>query len=129
MTLKMQIAAVATSVAALTGSAIALAPSASATSYNGCTYPQVCFYQTEARWNAGNPNARYQDITSGYQNLSSAARGANHVYNTRNDDIAWLRYIDSDGETTYTCLNPNSGDYFDGLETLTGIKITTASHC
>ncbi|WP_237535599.1 hypothetical protein, partial [Streptomyces sp. SID3343] len=105
-----------------------VAPTASATSYNGCIYPQVCFYQNQARWNAANPNARYQDITSGYQNLSAAAHGANYVYNTRNDDRAWLRYTDN-GQTNYTCLNPNSRDYFDGQEVLTGIKIESASHC
>ncbi|MYW02451.1 hypothetical protein GT354_30110 [Streptomyces sp. SID3343] len=50
------------------------------------------------------------------------------MYNTRNDDRAWLRYTDN-GQTNYTCLNPNSRDYFDGQEVLTGIKIESASHC
>ncbi|WP_316528288.1 hypothetical protein [Kitasatospora brasiliensis] len=128
MELKKRIAAVTASLAAFASTALVLAPDASAVSWNGCNYPQVCFYQNIIRWNAGNPDARYQDITSGYQNLSTAARGANYVYNTRNDDVAWLRYIEY-GETKYTCLSPNSMESFDAVETLTGIKISSASHC
>ncbi|MET8542274.1 hypothetical protein ABZW03_16680 [Kitasatospora sp. NPDC004799] len=127
MTLKTRIVAAATSLTAL-GAVIATAPSASASSYNGCAYPEVCFYQNITRWNAGSPNARYQDITSGYQSLSTAARGANYVYNTRNDDVAWLRYTWA-GETLYTCLPPNSKDFFDSEEVLTGIRISSASSC
>lgn len=50
------------------------------------------------------------------------------MYNTRNDDVAWLRYT-ADGGTWYTCLPPNSIDHFDAEEVLTGIKITSASSC
>ncbi|MEU6619714.1 hypothetical protein ABZ926_02810 [Streptomyces litmocidini] len=128
MTFTKRIAAVAVSLTAFTSTVLVLAPGASAGSWNGCAYPQVCFYQNIDRWNAGNPDARYQDITSGYQNLSTAARGANYVYNTRNDDVAWLRYTEY-GQTYYTCLAPNSMDHFDAEETLTGIKISSASHC
>ncbi|GGS18680.1 hypothetical protein GCM10010269_67180 [Streptomyces humidus] len=68
----------------------------------------MCFYQNVTRWNAGNPNARYQDITSGYQSLSTAARGANYVYNSRNDDVAWLRYTWAGDTSTRKKYSPAS---------------------
>lgn len=105
------------------------APQAQATTYNGCVYPRVCFYQTLSDWNAASPNAAYQDVTTAYQNLSTAARGANHVWNTRNDDRAMIRYTESGVGTLYTCLAPNSGRSFGSTMTVTGIRIDTASSC
>ncbi|MFI6334148.1 hypothetical protein [Streptomyces sp. NPDC050535] len=104
------------------------APQAQAASYNGCIYPRVCFYQTLADWNAAAPNAAYQDVTTAYQNLGSSSRGADHVWNTRNDDRAMIRYL-YQGGTYYTCLAPNSGRTFPSSMTVTGIRIDTASTC
>jgi hypothetical protein len=77
---------------------------ASANTAYGCGYPQVCFYKTQARWDAQSWNAAYKDVTSGYQTLSSAAYGAYSVFNSRNDDGALLHY--TNGGTL--CLQPNT---------------------
>ncbi|MFD4860715.1 hypothetical protein [Streptomyces atratus] len=105
-----------------------MAPSASATSYNGCDYPRVCFYQTQPDWTIGMPDAAYQDVTTSYQNLSSRAYGADWVYNSRNDDRAMLRFTNG-GSTYYKCLPPNGTIQFSPASTVTGIRIDTASAC
>ncbi|MFD0502032.1 hypothetical protein ACFQ0G_01920 [Streptomyces chiangmaiensis] len=116
--------------AALAATALVTAPTASATSYNGCTYPRVCFYLTDSQWNGGTPTAAYQDVTTGYQNLGPNSRGANWVNNTRNDDRAYLRYIvNSTGATQYLCLLPNYHVNFSSAFTVTGIRIDTAATC
>jgi hypothetical protein len=114
--------------AALAGAMTVAAPPASATSYNGCAYPRVCFYLTTSDWYAAAPNAAYQDVTTSYQTLGSNSRGADHVWNTRNDDRAYLRYTQNGG-TYYYCLKPNSGVSFNSSQTVTGIRIDTASTC
>ncbi|MGW5123993.1 hypothetical protein ACWEQ7_07995 [Streptomyces sp. NPDC004069] len=116
--------------AALAVTALVTAPTASATSYNGCKYPRVCFYLTDSQWNAGAPTAAYQDITTSYQNLGSKSRGAIWVTNTRNDDRAYLRFIaNSTGATYYLCLPPNYSTAFASGYTVTGIRIDTAATC
>jgi hypothetical protein len=104
------------------------APQAQAVTYNGCIYPRVCFYQTINDWNAAAPNAAYQDVTTAFQNLGPASTGADHVWNTRNDDRAWIRYT-YQGGTYYTCIAPNSGRTFPSTMTVNGIRIDTASAC
>ncbi|NEA64392.1 hypothetical protein [Streptomyces sp. SID12488] len=116
--------------AAVAASALVMAPTASADSYNGCTYPRVCFYLTTSDWNSGSPNAAYQDVTTGYQNLGANSRGADRVHNTRNDDRAYLRYIrNSTGATEYICVLPNVTAVFTSAYTVTGIRIDTAATC
>ncbi|WP_043663208.1 hypothetical protein [Streptomyces xylophagus] len=110
------------------GAAVFSATPASASTYNGCVYPRVCFYLTDSDWDAGSPTAAYQDVTSYYQTLGSKSKGANYVWNTRNDDRAYLRYLYG-GDTYYTCLAPNEGVYFSSSFTVTGIEIQTASSC
>lgn len=130
MNMTKRIAAVGTTAAALSVAALAAAPSASAYDYNGCNWPQVCFYLTDSNWNNGSPTARYEDVTSSYQNLGTRSRGADWVRNTRNDDRAYLRYIrHSTGATEYLCLPPNSTAYFSSAYTVTGIRIDTAANC
>ena len=73
------------------------------TRYN-CGYPLVCFYKTEADWNARTRTAAYRDITSGWQTLSSAARGSYTTFNSRNDDGVLFHY--TNGGTI--CLGPDS---------------------
>ncbi|MES5819530.1 hypothetical protein [Streptomyces sp. RG80] len=121
-------AVVATAAAALAAGVLAAAPTASADDYNGCGWPRVCFYLTDSDWSDGDPTAAYQDVTSSYQTLGSNSRGANYVRNTRNDDRAYLRYI-NDGVTYYYCLAPNSTYHFQPSSIVTGIRIDTASGC
>ncbi|MFF7328232.1 hypothetical protein [[Kitasatospora] papulosa] len=128
MTAIKRIAAAAAVGAVFTGTALAVAPTASATSYNGCEYPRVCFYQTQPDWTIGMPDAAYQDVTSYYQNLSSRAYGADWVYNSRNDDRAKLRFTNG-GQTYYKCIPPNGTIQFSSASTVTGIRIDTAAAC
>ncbi|MFB6945624.1 hypothetical protein ACFWGL_36330 [Streptomyces sp. NPDC060286] len=124
-----RIAAIGATLGALASVGLATAPTASATTYNGCVYPRVCFYLTDAAWDSGTPTAAYQDITTSYQNLSPQARGAAWVVNTRNDDRAYLRYNYA-GATHYLCLAPNKLTFFAvGKEIVTGIRIDTTATC
>ena len=90
----------------------------------------MCFYLTDSNWNNGDPTAAFQDVTTSYQNLGSRSRGANWVFNSRNDDRAYLRYIrNSTGATEYVCVPPNNQIYFSSDFTVTGIRIDTAATC
>ncbi|MEV6180608.1 hypothetical protein ACIHAR_36255 [Streptomyces sp. NPDC052016] len=130
MTIKSRLAVVGTATAAVAATALALAPTASADSYNGCAYPRVCFYPTVSNWNSASPAAAYQDVTTSYQNLGSRSRGADYVHNTRNDDRVYLRYTrNSTGATEYLCVLPNQTAVFSSAYTVTGIRIDTASTC
>ncbi|GGT24205.1 hypothetical protein [Streptomyces chromofuscus] len=125
-----RIAVIGMATAGLAATALVTAPTASATSYNGCGWPRVCFYMTDSNWYNGSPTAAYQDVTTSYQNLGTSSRGANWVYNSRNDDRAYLRYVyDSTGATGYRCLPPNHYQQFPSGYTVTGIRIDTASTC
>ncbi|MFV2112172.1 hypothetical protein ACFHW0_07490 [Micromonospora sp. LOL_025] len=79
------------------------APAASAATAYGCGYPQVCFYKTKADWDARRWTAAYKDITNYNQVLGSSAAGSYAVYNSRNDDGAFLRFAIG----TSHCLLPN----------------------
>lgn len=103
---------------------------ASAVSSNGCNWPRVCFYLTLDHREAGTPTSAFQDVTSYYQNLGSRSRGADWVYNSRNDDRAWLRYtVNATGAVEYICINPSTAIYFDPAFTVTGVKIEWAERC
>lgn len=76
------------------------------------------------------PTASFQDVTSYYQNLGSRSRGSDRVYNSRNDDRVWLRYVEnSTGQVGYLCLNPNTLGIFEAGYTVTGVKIEWAASC
>ncbi|MET7617978.1 hypothetical protein [Streptomyces sp. NPDC005408] len=118
-----------TALAALTAIMLGASP-ASAESYNGCAWPRVCFYLTLNDWWAGTPTSSFQDVTSYYQNLGSRSRGSDRVYNSRNDDRVWLRYVEnSTGQVGYLCLNPNTMGIFESGYTVTGVKIEWDPTC
>ncbi|MER5747115.1 hypothetical protein ABT097_28085 [Streptomyces sp. NPDC002225] len=123
-----RITAMGVTLGALASVGLAVAPNASATSFNGCVYPRVCFYLTDADWNRGTPTAAYQDVTTSYQSLSSRALGAAWVVNTRNDDRAYFR-VEVAGTTQYICLPPNYHTSFSIKEIVNGIRIDTAATC
>ncbi|MEU7660814.1 hypothetical protein [Streptomyces lincolnensis] len=62
------------------------APSASADSMHGCSYPRVCVY--DDAYSGGNPYGWYQDYT--YQPILGGGNRVVAVVNTRNDDSVWL---------------------------------------
>ncbi|MER5916742.1 hypothetical protein ABT124_41850 [Streptomyces sp. NPDC001982] len=86
------------------GITMASSSAASANTAYGCGYPQVCFYKTQADWNARSWTAAYKDVTSYYQTLGSRSYGSYSVFNSRNDDGALLHYTNGG---TY-CVGPNS---------------------
>lgn len=103
---------------------VAMATPASASTREGCTYPRVCFYLTEADYFANHPTASYQDVTSGWQILGSQSRGAPWIVNTRNDDVAYLHY--TNGSTH--CVLPNF-DRFNGGLIVDKVRISSSSTC
>jgi len=113
-------------VAAMAGGTLALAAgSASAAPrtpvpYYNCTYPYVCLYNDTV-----DIVARYRDVTSGFQSVPS------NVYyglNTRNDDIAFIRYTDG----SQACLpsgDPMALYYLREFGTPNGIRIDSRPDC
>jgi len=101
-------------------------PAAAEATLHGCVYPRVCFYLTEAQFTAGTPTAAYQDADYN-QTLGSKSKGADVVYNSRNDDTVLLRV----GTTSVAiCLDPNTTLYNDATVTVTAIRIrSTPSSC
>jgi hypothetical protein len=102
---KRLLASLAVIAAGATGGALAGVTPAQAESAYGCGHPRVCFYLTQANWNARNYTAAYRDITSGYQTLGSTSRGAYAVFNTRDTDSVLLHF--TDGHTH--CMEPSEG--------------------
>lgn len=123
-----KLAAIGSMLGVLVSASLAVAPSASADTGNGCVYPRVCFYLTNTDWNNRTPTAAYQDITTTYQNLSSRAAGSVVVFNSRNDDRAYLRASVS-GTTRYYCLPPNGLISFASGNVVNGIRIDSAATC
>lgn len=114
------VATAAAGVLAMTGAPPAAADDLGST----CPYPHVCFYNSLSYY--GNYFQRYQDVTSYYQSVP-ARNGYLTVVNTRNDDVARVRYI-FNGETRVRCMPPSSSfTVTDGRAT--GIKISTSSTC
>ncbi|MFD7136759.1 hypothetical protein [Streptomyces sp. NPDC059894] len=99
-----RIAVIGVAAASLVAAGLATAPGASADTAYGCNWPRVCFYLTDADWNARVPTAAYQDITSSPQNLGSRSYNSEWAFNSRNDDGALLYY--TNGSTL--CLRPNN---------------------
>ncbi|MFB8414784.1 hypothetical protein ACFC63_04600 [Streptomyces albidoflavus] len=84
-----------------------------------CSYPYVCLFKNGTRI------GQFQDVTSGFQNLPSRPSGPNLVVqNTRNDDVAYIRW--SGGGTA--CIPPKQSFNVSG-GTLTGIRIDSRSTC
>ncbi|MGV9816356.1 hypothetical protein ACWDTQ_31135 [Streptomyces cellulosae] len=112
----------------LVPASLAAAPTASADTGNGCAYPRVCFYKTDADWNRRTPTATYQDVTATYQPLSSRAAGSVVVFNSRNNDRAYLRATAS-GTTRYYCLPPNGLIEFAPGIVVNAIRIDNTATC
>ncbi|MER6677692.1 hypothetical protein [Streptomyces sp. NPDC000983] len=103
--------------------AVAGAPAANAEPVqHGCAYPYVCFYVNRAAYNAGNPAAKFQVITSGFQGVT--AREGYIVLNTRNDDVAYLR-----SNAGSLCVEPNTTTVMSPGLTINGVRISSASTC
>ncbi|MET9644768.1 hypothetical protein [Streptomyces syringium] len=84
-----------------------------------CAYPYVCLFKNGAKI------GQFKDVTSTWQNLPSRPSGPGLVVqNTRNDDVAHIRWA---GGTT-TCISPRSSFNVSG-GTLTGIRISIAATC
>jgi len=114
------VAAAAAGVLAMTGAPPAAADDLGST----CPYPHVCFYNSLDYY--GNYFQRYQDVTSTYQSVP-VRNGYLTVVNTRNDDVAYVRYI-FNGSTQVRCMPPSSSfTVTDGRAT--GIRISTSSTC
>ena len=101
MTSRTRLAAGITLAAALTLVVGAATPASAAVA--GCAYPYVCFYPTYAEYSAGHPVSRYRDVTDGWQYLRSQSVGADYIYNSRNDDVAYLHFTND----TVECLRPH----------------------
>jgi hypothetical protein len=89
---------------------------------HGCAYPYVCFYASRAAVDAGHPAAKFQVVTSGFQDLT--ARDGYIVLNTRNDDVAYLR---SNAGTL--CVGPNTTTVMSPGLTLSGVRISSNPSC
>ncbi|MFI5844673.1 hypothetical protein ACIA8K_33735 [Catenuloplanes sp. NPDC051500] len=107
-------------------STLVVAPAQAVTAH-GCGWPRVCFYQSASRYNAANPNAAYQD--RGYQTLTTAAKGADYIYNSRNDDGALLYTRWDDGSSRTFCIFPNETVHLLSDETVYAINIKNAENC
>ncbi|MFI9170452.1 hypothetical protein [Streptomyces lincolnensis] len=85
------------------------APSASAVSMHGCSYPRVCLY--DGSYQNGSIFSWYQETT--YQR--TIGNRADAVVNTRNDDSVWLIDDRGDLRDAYICIPRNTavnlGDY------------------
>ncbi|MGD9483821.1 hypothetical protein WDH52_11265 [Streptomyces sp. TRM70308] len=101
--------------AGLTGAATAPAQAAS----QPCPYPYVCFYEGD------NITGQYQDVTSYFQTVSTSS-DAWTVYNSRNDDVAYIRF--DTGKVA--CVKPKTRLALNPFTTrVTGIKISWSSTC
>lgn len=87
------------------------APSASADSMHGCSYPRVCLY--DGSYQNGSIFSWYQDTT--YQRIIGGGNRVDAVVNTRNDDSVWLIDDWGDLRDAYLCIPAdtavNLGDY------------------
>jgi hypothetical protein len=88
--------------------------------YN-CTYPYVCLYNKVM-----DLTLKYQDVTSGYQGFSNT--GIYYGLNTRNDDVAYIRYTNG----KVACMPSGSPMAIYDLRQVgvpNGIKISSADTC
>ncbi|MFI2032780.1 hypothetical protein [Streptomyces buecherae] len=114
----------AATVAAL-GATLVTAPDASAESQRGCAYPRVCFYKTQADYDAHRPTAAYKDMTSTFQELGPRARGSLKGVNTRNDDGVIIKFANKPGAW---CMEPNTRWHF-GSDVVDRIRIVDSPTC
>ncbi|MEU9476729.1 hypothetical protein [Streptomyces sp. NPDC048191] len=89
---------------------------ASAAARPSCPYPYVCFY------NGNTMTGKFKD--TGYWQKLGASRKANGAFNTRHDDVAYVRF--SNYHTI--CMRPRDGWAFNGAHP-THVYISTSSRC
>lgn len=124
MNAKRKILSAGAAAAALLGATLATAPDASADSKHGCKFPRVCFYKTQADWDAKRPTAAYKDVTSLFQKLGSRAHGSSFAVNTRNDDGAIIKFENRSD----LCMRPNAVWRF-GANVAAFIRIVDSPSC
>ncbi|MDN3056774.1 MULTISPECIES: hypothetical protein [Streptomyces] len=95
---------------------VSAAPAATTAS---CAYPYVCIQ----RISDGVIIGRFQDVTSGYQDLPSRPSNVT-IINTRHDDVAYIRYANG----SKSCVAPNDSLAISGY-VLTGIRISSSATC
>ncbi len=96
---------------------------AHASSAFGCNYPRVCFYLTGNPYYGTLPTASFQDTY--YQTLGPRSRGAEWVYNSRNDDGAKIFYADGG----WVCIQPGELAYLEPYGFPVAIDIMDSSYC
>ncbi|GAA2185135.1 hypothetical protein [Micromonospora lupini] len=100
-----------------------VATPAQATSAFGCNYPRVCFWVTGSPYDDAPPTASFQD--NYYQTLGSRSRGADWVYNTRNDDGAKIFYSNGD----WVCVSPGELAYLEPYGYAVALDIMDSPYC
>ncbi|MEH1163770.1 hypothetical protein V6V47_00120 [Micromonospora sp. CPCC 205539] len=108
---------------AMTAASGLVATPAQAGSGMGCNYPRVCFWVTGSPYNGNPPTASFQD--NWYQTLGSRSKGADWVYNSRNDDGAKIYY--SGGG--WVCVQPDELAYLEPYGYAVAIDIMNSPTC
>lgn len=103
---------------------------ASAAANYGCPYPYVCFYLRDVGYDwtedkIPTPVAKYRDITSYYQTLPTKGQKSTNIYNTRNDDVVYVKYSDN----TVGCIENDTYTSLTRGKKVTGVKISSDSNC
>ncbi|WP_285471913.1 hypothetical protein [Actinoplanes sp. NBRC 101535] len=94
----------------------------------GCEYPKVCLYLHTADWTARQATTSYSQVTSHWQKLDEQGRHAYAIYNTRNDDVAWLKNDDG----VVACVGPHEKWFWDESDypfRVVSIKISDGPTC
>lgn len=120
--LKRAVAWAAACVGLTAASLFVVAAPASAAPPGDCPWPRVCLYNSG--WVR---TGAYQDITSGWQNISSSssAYGAYYTYNSRNDDVAYFRFTNG----RVGCVEPRRTANLRGIGIVNGIRISSEARC
>ncbi|MFI1167951.1 hypothetical protein ACH4UM_31220 [Streptomyces sp. NPDC020801] len=115
--------------AALSATALALAPPATAGTGHGCPGLRLCFYKTEADWTLEHPTVAYHEITRDPQDLGPQAYGSYAVYSALGDVRAILTLRDSaDGRLHGICVSPGETRVLHP-ETVTTVHIDEKPGC
>lgn len=122
-TTRSRLSAVALLAGAATVAGGLVATPAQAGSALGCNYPRVCFWVTGNPYNGDPPTASFQDTY--YQTLGSRSRGADWVYNSRNDDGAKIFYSNGD----WVCIAPGELANLEPYGYAVAIDIMDSPYC
>ncbi|MFG3555032.1 hypothetical protein ACGGAQ_11625 [Micromonospora sp. NPDC047557] len=122
-TTRSRLPAVALLAAIATAAGGLVATPAQASSAFGCNYPRVCFWVTGNPYDGAAPTASFQD--NYYQTLGSRSRGADWVYNSRNDDGAKIFYSNGD----WVCVSPGELAYLEPYGYAVALDIMDSPYC